>query len=112
MPFSSEILAALDLEAEPAAALGPDGKVQLGRTGVPLPLVDGEAGSVAGLDGVKDAGLGPAHGVGAPVRGELVGLGNHLSFSWGDLVPWGWCLRVRRSRGAGPPGVPGARGYG
>ena len=43
LPFISEYWPPLDLEAEPAAALGPDGKIQLGRPGVPLPFVDGEA---------------------------------------------------------------------
>ena len=77
-------LAALDLEAEPAAALGPDGKVQLGRPGVPLPLVDWR-GPDRSLDLMASKTRASARRMGSarPIRGELLGLGNPFEFLLG-----------------------------
>ena len=73
-------MSALDLQAEPTATLGPDGEVELEGSGVPLPLLDGDAWLSVGLDSVKDIGLGPTPGVGPPVGGELVWMNLHVDF--------------------------------
>ena len=85
-----QVLAALDLQAEAAHTGEPGSQVQLARAAVPLPFVVDEAGKVTAPELVKDAGLGPAHGVVPPVGREHFGEGLHGVVSLRLMRIGGW----------------------